>query len=106
MRTISIICLAFLLAACQTTVTPNQTAAVTSDALLAMSKQVDLAEKRGWIDNETEDALINQLIQGQLLLQDVYTTGQVLGCSAEMDEQECLNSVLLSIEKILLEAEQ
>lgn len=86
--------------------TPNKAAVITSDTLLSVAQQVDLAHARGHISDEDENRLINNLIAGQELIAGVYTTAQVPGCTADQSKQECLQVVLVEIEARLREAQQ
>lgn len=95
-----ILLLFVFLAGCGT-VSQHQATAVTSDAILAMAVEVDRAHTRGWIDNNTEDRLINRLIQVQELLIAVYDVTDILGCTETMTKNECAEQVLAEVEKEL-----
>lgn len=96
---------ALLVVGCQT-LTPNKAAAITSDTLVSLSEQVDLAQARGYISDAEENRMINQLIDGQKLIYDLYTAAQVPGCTAGQTKQQCLQVVLTDIEKRLREAQR
>jgi len=85
--------------------TPNKTVEVSIDSMIALSGQIDMYEKRGWITNETEDELQNSLIDALNLLQSVYDVSDVAGCNEAMSRQECIQVILTEIELRLLEAE-
>lgn len=91
------------LAACQN-LTPNKVAEATVDSVLALSTEVDLAEKRGWINNAAEDKLQNRLIAALRLMGDTQALVTDAGCDAALDRQQCIQSVLLDVEFKLREA--
>lgn len=83
--------------------TANKATEVTVEAILALSGQVDLAEKRGYIDNDTEDRLQNRLIEGLRVLKSVRDVSLTAGCDESMTEQECVQVILLEVEAYLRE---
>lgn len=85
------------------TLTPNKTAAATVDGILALSDEVDLAEKRGWITNEREDELQNRLLVALGVVRSTYTLEAVPGCEQTASRQECLQQILLEVEMELRE---
>jgi len=94
-----------LLAGCET-LSPNKASQITVDTFLALSSEVDLAEKRDWIDNDTEDRLQNRLIDGLKLLKSTYTLNSEVGCPDEVTKNDCLQLILLEVEARLREAGQ
>lgn len=83
------------------TVKPNKAVEVTSDSLLALAQQVDTAEKRGWITDEVEYDLITKLRYANSLLAGGSVVADKYGCTPELTKQECLNVILLAVEKEL-----
>ena len=97
-----IILATLLLAGCMSI---NKTSEVSIDSILALSEQIDVAEKRGWIDNVTEDELQNNLIDALKLLKSAYSVTDVRACANDLTRNECLNVILLDIEQRLTEAQ-
>jgi hypothetical protein len=104
MRIFIIVC-ALLLTACQA-LTPNQTIKASVETAIALSDQIDLAEKRGWIDAPTEYDLQMQILDLVIFIEDAHALNSDAGCDPMLSRQECIQSVLLDIETKLREAEQ
>ena len=104
MRKFIIVCTLFLVMAC-TPMTPNKVQEASVDSLVALSTEVDLAEKRGWINNAAEDKMQNQIISVLRLMGDVNALVSDAGCDPLLTRQECIQSVLLDVEFKLREAQ-
>ena len=79
-------------------ITPNKTEKVGIDAIVALSNEIDLAERRGWITNEEEDALQNRLLEVLNFLIDGNVLLESLGCAPELTRNECAQQALLEVE--------
>ena len=84
---------------------PNASRVVLSESTTALARQLDRAERLGWITNETENDLIDDLVKVDRLLlgEDVFIEGY--DCS-EKSRADCIGSVLDTIEAALIAAEQ
>lgn len=97
---------AFFCVSCAETPVNNQIVATTI-AIRSLGAQVDRAERANWISNETEDRLINQLIQANAMLR--YVNQPFPGsesCPQAIDAWSCIDQILLDVERQLQESEQ
>jgi hypothetical protein len=92
-----------LLVGCQG-LSENKVEAAGIDAIVALSNEIDLAERRGWITNEEEDSLQNRLLEVLNFLIDANVLLESLGCSPELSRNECAQQALLDVEFRLREA--
>lgn len=92
-----------LLAGCQN-VTQNKVEAAGIDAIVALSNEIDLAERRGWITNAEEDALQNRLLEVLNFMVDATVLLESMGCAPELTRNECVQQTLLDVEFRLREA--
>lgn len=105
MRKFIILCTAVFMVGCAG-MSVNKTTEVSIDTILALSSQVDDAEKRGWIDNETEDKLQNNLIDALKLLKNTYQVADVSACQEAEQKNQCIDDILEYVEITLRESAQ
>ena len=89
-----------LLAGCASVPETNQVAAV-SESIDAFGQQIDRAQRVGWISNETEDKLLDQLIEANGYLRP----GAIIPADC-VSMWVCVDNILLDIENKLIEAER
>jgi hypothetical protein len=93
----------FCLSGCQSVGINNKRVAI-SDTTVYLAKQIDRAERLSWIDNATEDKLmddlieINQFLSGQIPLLDNPV------CT-DFTDDDCIDEILTQIEQVLIDAE-
>lgn len=81
----------------------NNQIVAASKSIGELGRQVDRAEKAGWIDNATEDYLINRLREANSYLGAASDVSQ---CPIPDDRWSCVDAILLEVEKRLMEASQ
>ena len=85
--------------------TPGKVAEVSIDSILLLSGEIDMAERRGLISNSTEDEMQNRLIDALKVMEATISYKDVAGCDESLSQQECIQVIMLEIERRLLEVQ-
>ena len=79
---------------------PNNSIAYLSDQLVAVGKQVEIAQSRNQISEEKGDELIGKLLIGNKVLSGTVTSFiDIKECADSKNKLECADSILKSVEE-------